>query len=794
MLKNYFISALRALKRQPYFSIVNILGLSTGISISLLLFIFIRHELSYDQFHTKKDRIYRLVSEYTTNDGRVGKTAISFGTLAPKAKENVAGVEGTVRILRGGNVDVLKNENSYLGKTLLLSDYSFFDVFSFKSLLAGNFSANAFNSGGLVMSEETALEIFGEIPTSQKEVTINGRTYPLLDIVEIPKTSHLQFDLLLSGETDSDWDLLANESGLEFWTYLLYAEGTDPELVTEKVLEIYDTDMTQRFESFISGVNNSLQPLTDIHLYSEDISTSPLAGSIKTIKILVVIDLLILLIAIFNFINLSTVSYEKRIKEIGVRKVLGAFRGNLITQYLTESILVTLMSFALALVIVQLLIQPLGEVLRINAEAAYWSSPATILIFVAAAVILGLISGLYPALLISSFSPNKILRKQVFQSKGKNRITTIMVGFQFVIAIVLLINLGYFKSQIEFMKSTNPGFNQDHIIVVDNLNDQLRSRIETIETELRQIPQIKTLSIAQSIPSGGTSGQIAYLEGQDPNSAMAISEIRTQTGFLETFEIPLVQGRDFDPQLTTDKAAFIVNESAVKKLFPEGGDPINRNLVVGDRKGPIIGVIKDFHNESLKYEIEPLMISMDTPYGVLLSVKTKGTNIPETLESIEKTLTDIDPNYSMSHFFMDQRLENQYRAEKRSIQLISWSSIIASVLSLVGLLALTNFSIAKRTKEVAVRKVLGAKLGNLNWVLSKGFLTTILIANLIAVPLGSWLSSQWLSEYAYRISVAQSWFILPAAIVISVLIPALLISFETIRKARENPASVLRAE
>lgn len=794
MLRNYFISAIRALRRQPYFSLVNIVGLSTGISISLLLFIFIRHELSYDQFHEKKDRIHRVISGYTTNNGRVIKTAISFGTLAPKTVEDIAGVEDAVRLLRGGNVDLVHNQNNFLGKTLILSDYSFFNVFSFKSLLAGNFNANAFNNGGLVMSEETALEIFGKIPLSPEEVIINGKTYPLLDVIEIPKTSHLQFDVLIAGETDSEWDLIAYDSGLEFWTYLLYAEGVDAESTGEQVLDIYDSEMSQRFSSFTSSIHNSLQPLTEIHLYSEDISTSPERGSIETIRILVVIDLLILLIAVFNFINLSTVSYEKRIKEIGVRKVLGAFRGNLISQFLTESVFVTILSFAFALFLIQALIEPLGEALTINAEVTYWNSFPTLLILFSAAIALGLITGLYPALLISSFSPNRILRKQVFHSKGKSRVTSLMVGFQFVIAIVLLINLGYFKTQIQFMKSSNPGFNQDHVIVIDNLNDIHKEQLLTIENGLKQLPQVENFSMAQSMPGGGASGQIAYLDGQDPNSAMAISEIRTQTGFLETFEIPLVAGRDFNPDLATDKEAFILNEEAIKKLFPEGGDPINQSIVVGNRKGPIIGIMKDFHNASLKYQIEPLMISMDTPYRVLLSVKTKGTDIPETLAGLEKTLTEIDPNYSMSHFFLDERLESQYRTEKRSIQLISWSSIIASMLSLVGLLALTSFSIAKRSKEIAVRKVLGAKLTNLNWVLSKGFFLTILIANLVAVPLGSWLSSQWLREYAYRISMAQSWFILPVAIIISIFIPSLLISIETIRKARENPASVLNPE
>ncbi|WP_420386682.1 FtsX-like permease family protein [Roseivirga sp.] len=793
MFRNFIISAWRSLKRQPYFSAINILGLSTGIAISILLLVFINHELRYDQFHTKKDNIYRVVSGYTTNDGYVAKTAISFGNLAPSLSSQVPGIANAVRILRGGQKDIIWNDNSYLSNTLLYTDDSFFDLFSYQSL-TGPVSQESFNAGGLVMSKELAVSLFGQVPSDMKELVIDGKTYPLLAVIDVPKTSHLQFDILLSGQMEPDWDLLANESGLEFWTYLLYEKGADASAVTEQVEQIYDEAMAKRFASFVSDVHNTVQPLSDIHLYSSDISTSPERGNIETIRILAVIDVLILLIAIFNFINLSTVSFEKRIKEIGIRKVLGAYRQSLMKQYLIESVLLSLLSLVVSLLMVSLLIDPVGRALSIEASLSSLNLFYFAGILIAAAIVLGLLAGIYPALLVSSFNPNKILKGQAIHVKGKNMTTQIMVGLQFVIAIVLLINLGFFKLQMNYMISSNPGFNQEHVVVVDNMNEMLKENIDVIQSRLEQLPEIEQFAITQAVPGSGTSGQVAYLEGHDPNSAMGIAEIRTIKGFAETFEIPLVMGRDFDPSLKTDENAFMINEAAVKQLFSEGGNPINAQMVVGNRKGPIIGVMKDYHYQSLKYKIQPLMISLDHPYRMQLAVRANGSQMSQALNSLEDILVEVDPSYSMSYFFLDDSLEQLYSNEKRNTKLVSWSSLIASVLSLVGLVALTSFSISRKRREIAVRKVLGAEILNLNWILTRGFLTIILIANLIALPLGVWLSNSWLNDYAYRISGASSWYILPVAVALSLLIPLFLISFEVLKRSGENPAEVLRAE
>lgn len=794
MVKNYLRSSFRALKRQSVYAFVNLFGLTAGLAVSILLFVFIKHELSFDEFHAQSDRIHRVVSHYTTNKGGVGQTAISFGTLAPAINSEIPEIEETVRVLRGGNVDVRYNNNNFLGKRLLFTEYSFFQIFSFKSLLASGFSKTSFESGGLVMSHQTALELFGKVPQEPVELTINGKQYPLLDIVEVPKTSHLQFDILLAGKTDPDWDDLVQYSGLEFWTYILYHEGANVENANRKVKQVYDKQMSDRFNDFVAEVDNWVQPLAEVHLYSEDITTSPQRGSIQTLKTLIVIDILILLIVVFNFINLSTATYEKRIKEIGIRKVLGAFRGNLIAQFLTESVMLTVLGFTLAIFAAELLVRPFGNMLNISADIPYWSDPLLLVFMLSAAILLGVLAGLYPALFISSFSPNRILKRQVFSARGKNIATSITVGLQFVIAIVLLTNLGYFKAQIGFMKDKNPGFNQEHVVVINNVNDKLKGQLKTIETELSQIPNLKQLSAAQSVPGAGTSGQTIYLDGQNANTAIPISEIRTQFGFLKTFEIPLVAGRDFDINLESDKKGFILNEAAINSLFPEGGDPISKIVKVGNRKGPILGVMKDYHNRSLKYKISPLMITLDPPYRLMLALKINPEGMDKTLSQVEEVLTAIDPSYSMSYSFLDEDLANQYRSEERSTAIISWSSLLAAILSLIGLLALTSFSIAKRTKEVAIRKVLGARILSLNWTLIKGLGLILVVSNLIANPIAWWTSQQWLTGYAYQIGNGQSWFIVPLVVLTSLTIPLILISIEVIKKAKQSPVDVLRSE
>ena len=438
MIKNFFISTIRAFRRQKIYTSINISGLSVGIAVSLMLFLFIRHELSYDQFHEKGDRIFRVISRYTGSNGNTNQNAITFGSVAPEINKQIPEVEHATRIYNGRSRDIVYNQTTYQRHKFYYADHEFFSIFSFNSLYGNHPNKPDFDNGGVVISETLANTIFGnKVPLGQL-LNIDGKDYSIVDVVNVPVKSHLQFDVLLSIENIEDLYDWSYHSGLDFHSYGLYRENTNHEAVNEKISELYNTQMNDRFANFITDSDNFVQPMSDIYLRSEGINSNLGEGSLKTIYILGGINLLILLIAVINYVNLTTAQYEKRIREIGVRKVIGANRKQLVFQFLGESVLLTLISFAGALGLTQLVFDAFGNLMQITAKIDYWSDPAILMTLLASALVLGIISGLYPALYISSFSSTKILKRDFPGMRKGTKGGKILVAIQFLIAIVLV--------------------------------------------------------------------------------------------------------------------------------------------------------------------------------------------------------------------------------------------------------------------------------------------------------------------------------------------------------------------
>lgn len=794
MIKSFLTSAFRAISRQKVFSTINILGLSTGISVSLMLFLFIQHELSFDKFHEKGDRIFRVVSKYTTNSGRNSTMGITFGSVVPEMRKDIPEVETATRIYNAGGTDIVAHETTYQDHELYYTDRAFFDVFSFASVYGSDIDKTAFDNSGIVISEKLANTIFGEKVPLGQTLKMDGAEYTILDVVSVPKKSHIQFDLVVSLENIEGLHNWAYKSGLDFHSYGLYSQNSSPEAVNEKISKLYNDQMNQRFDDFIASCDNYVQPLDEIYLKSENIQNNLGAGSINTIYILAGIDLLILLIAIINYVNLTTAQYEKRIKEIGVRKVIGADRKHLVTQFLGESVVLTLLSFITALGLTQLLFKPFGTLMQIDAEITYWQQPQVLIILLAVVALLGLASGLYPALFISSFSPSKILKRNFPGMKKGTRGSKVLVTLQFIIAIVLVINLAFLNAQIGYVKNKELGFNKDQVLVVNNVSERQKVAYETIAAELANSPNILEVTASQTALGTGTSGQTVHLKSADAKTAQPIGELRTQHNFINTYDIALIKGRDFSRDLVTDKEAFIINESGEKMLFPDGTDPIGQVIVMAGRVGPIIGVVEDFHYTNLKRQIAPLILSQGDPYRLAISVKLNTANLQSSLKHIESVLQQADPEYQLGYYFLDDYFNNMFEAEERNASLISYSSLIAVIISLVGLVALISHSLAKRMKEVAIRKVLGAKFKQLLWVLTKEFYWVILIANMLAIPIAILVINQWLPAFAYRLNIGSEWPVFLLVAMLSFGVALLMILNQVIRRTRANPAEVLANE
>nr|WP_255552023.1 ABC transporter permease [Roseivirga sp. E12] len=794
MFKNFIISALRSIKRQKAFSFINIIGLAVGISVSLMLFLFIQNEIQYDKFHENREDIFRVVSRYTTTKGNTNSSAITFGSVVPEMVKAIPEIQYATRIYNFGNVEISLNQTKFKDQTMYFSDHDFFEIFSFKPLYSQQISETAFGNNGVVVSAILAKTLFGDSSPIGEVIKILEQDYTIVSVVDVPKKSHLKFDLIVSLNGFPDLHDWAYKSGLDFHSYGMYADGVDHSTVDTKICELYNDQMDQRFADFTSASDNYVQPFNDIYLNSQGIANNIKVGSRQTMYVLTGINILILLIAIINYVNLTTAQYEKRIKEIGVRKVIGANRNSLIVQFLGESTVITLLAFAIALGITQFLIEPFGKIMQIEAEVTYWSQPLVILGMVCAVILIGIISGIYPALFISKFKPSKILKKDFSSLKRGTIGSKVLVTLQFVIAIVLVINFTFIHKQISYIKNIDLGFSKDQILVVNNLSTKIRSSYETVEAEILNSPNVLELTSSQSALGRGSSGQTAHLASESPNTAQPIGELRTGHNFIKTYGLEITEGRDFSKNLLTDKDAFLINESGKKLLFAGEESPVGKSIVVAGRKGQVIGVVKDFNYTNLKRQISPVVISLGSPYRLELSLKINTSNIQETIAHVESSLKKVDPDYEIGYYFLDDYFNNMFEADERNASLISYASILTILISLVGLVALIGHGLTKRMKEVAIRKVLGAKIKQILWGLIKEYYWIIIISNILAIPLALVAMNKWLPTFAYRIDPADYWMLFVKISCLSLLLALVIILIQVYKRSRMNPVEILGNE
>lgn len=790
MLKNYFLTAIRHLLRQRVFSLITILGLSIAITISILLYLFVQHELSYDKFNANYDSIYRVVSRFTDNKGQPHQYAISLGMLAPELQEQFPEIQNTVRLYYSRHREVEHDKQRFGDLQMYYADSAFFQMFTYETV-AGTLQNSLQQKAQAVISHELAQKLYGtENPVGQT-FWLEDQLFTVAGVVEVPANTHLPFDAVFSIESFQHLETFVKDGGLEFITYYQLKSGVDKTEVTTKIKAFYDEMLNKRFARMDVKADNYMQPLSRVHLYSGGISSTAISGDIQTVYIVIFLSFFILLIAIINFVNLITARSESRSKEIGLRKVVGAHRSDLITQFIGEAILVVFIAFVLALFFVELLLGQFGQLLNRELTSVYWNEWLMLAGFVVFIVFIGSVAGFYPALYLSRFRAVRILKGGTSTGKRLNPMTKILVVLQFSIAILLITNLLFLNQQISYMKNKSLGFDKEQIVVVPNISAKLSESGEAIGNELRKLPAVIDVSATQGVPGGGFSGQNIHIEGEAPESGIMINENRTFYGFVSTFGLELLHGRDFSPDRLSDQQAFILNETAVKQLFPENPNPVGQRLVLSNRQGELIGVVKDFHYSSLRTKIEPFVISLDPPFRLVLAVKIKTGNTSQTLDDIENVLKKFDSAYRFDYYFLDEAFDKMYRNEERNTRLITYSALLAIVLSMVGLLALSLLVVVRRTKEIAVRKVLGASMSNIISILTRDVVKWVAVANVIALPLSYWLITKWLQNFAYTISIAAHWWIFVVSAVLSVAVALLTILYQVIKAASANPVDAL---
>jgi putative ABC transport system permease protein len=807
MLKNYIKTAFRSLRKNTGFTAINILGLSVGLATCLLIVFYVIDELSYDRFNKKADRIARVNFEIKFG----GNNSVYAQTMAPLAqvlKNEFPAVETAVRLQGRGGVHVKKNNENIQEDMMVYSDPGLFDVFTLP-VINGNPATALVEPNSVVITESIAKKYFNSVDVVGKTLVLNDtQNYKITGVIkDIPKQSHFNYDFFLSMSSNGDskettW--LSNN----FNTYVLLKPGADfkklnaqlPALMRKRInIELQSViHLTMdEFEKAGNYFRMNLTPLTDIHLYSNRVGELGHNGSIQYVYILSAIALFILLIACVNFMNLSTARSSNRAREVGVRKVLGSPRKSLIAQFLTESILVTFVSTLIAIVLAWVMLplfnQMASKELAITSQSFIWLLP----VMIAISLVIGCLAGFYPAFFLSAFQPVDVLKGKLSTGFKGGRLRSFLVVFQFSISIILIIGTLVIYNQLNYIQHKNLGYDRNQVLIVKNTG-ALGNQAKIFKQEIKQLQGVDDATMTGYLPTADYRNTSAVFQDPtlDQKRGILPQVWSVDEDYLNTLGIKMISGRNFSTQLHTDSSGVIINETAARLLGLKSplNKPIYRpmdNSGKNIKRFTIIGVIKDFHFSSLRDNISPVTLYLEENNGAL-SVRVHTKNIPALLTQIESKWRSLAPNQHFAYSFMDQDFEATYRSEQRVGKIFVVFTSLAIAIACLGLFGLAAYAAEQRTKEIGIRKVLGADVSVIVAMLTKDFIKLVFIAILISSPLAWFFMQKWLQGFAYRVNF--QWWIVALAGAGALLIAFLTISFQSIKSALANPVKSLKSE
>ncbi len=807
MINNYLRIAFRNAWRNRGYTLINMLGLAIGLASSIMILLFVLDEWSFDRHNEKFHDIYRICIRGKIQGNEL-EAALSNAPMGATLKNEFPEVREFTRLFTfDGDPIVRYGERVFVEEDFLYADSTFFNVFTAPALY-GEPARMLNRPHTVVLTEETARKYFGSTdPVGELlEVGSEGQQYEVTGVVRgFPPNSHFRFDMLASMASIyiGEWDQWLGNNN---YTYIVLDEGRSPSEVEAKfpaLLEKYmgpqlEELLHMSMEEFFEAGNSYgyfLQPLKMIHLESDlQFEINP-GGSRTSVVIFSVIAIFLILIASINFMNLATASASRRATEVGIRKLAGAVRGKLVRQFLSESFLITLLALGIAVVLVELFLPSFNQLAE-KSLALSDIRPAQLvagLLFLL--VLVGFASGSYPAFFLSSFKPVDVLKTGAMRGVRGSFLRSILVTFQFVITIVLFICTLIISRQMKYIHEKDLGFNKHNLVVIDR-GYVLDESTEAFRQELLKNPAILQVSASSAVP-GGLIGDNAYLpEGADYGETHAINNIFADWTFNQTYELEMVEGRWFRPDNPTDSSALILNEAAVKALGFT--DPLNSRLFVTfgeeeDREAlPVIGVVRDFHFQSLHQEIRPLIMRFLGGNAYQVTVRIDGNRIPETLQYIEETWNGFVEQQPVQMTFLEDDLARQYSNEEKTATLFFIFSVLAILIAALGLLGLASFSAAQRTKEVGIRKAMGASLGSVLVTLSREFVWLILVATLLAWPLAYFFMNNWLRDYPERVPLDPAIFIFST--LLAFVIASVTVLLRVYQAASMNPVHSLRYE
>ncbi|MEQ8927894.1 MAG: FtsX-like permease family protein [Fulvivirga sp.] len=783
MFKHNLLLTLRSFKRFKSSFLINLVGLTAGLVCTLLIYLWVMDELNMNRFHEKNDRLYRVMEHQHYADD-IMTTTSTPGLLAETLKNEIPEIEhaATTTWVNSNTLSIgehnVKADGFYVGP-------DFFNLFSFG--LHENPDVVLKNKNSIVISESLANQLFGTKDNVVGKVVEyeHDEEFIVSGVFEgTPRHSSIQFDFVLSFEKfkdDNSWVTNWGNNGPS--TYITLVKGANAEDVSNKITNF----IKERDED--SHITLFIRKYSDLYLYGNYVNGKQDGGRIEYVQLFSLVAIFILVIACINFMNLSTARATRRMKEVGIKKAVGAKRSGIILQYLSESVLITFFSLLLSLFFIWLLLPQFNDITNKQIELDFNTSFLFSLFGVLA--LTGLLAGSYPALYLSGFNTVRILKGEIKGSLGELWSRKGLVVFQFTLSVILIVSVIVIYKQIQFVQNKNLGYNNENIIYF-GIEGQVKDNTETFLNELKKVPGVLNASnIGHSLIGRQNNTSGLEWEGKNPDDLILFENMRVGYDFFETMDMEIIQGRGFAKNMAADSTKIMINETALDIMGFE--NPIGQIITLwGDNKMEIIGIVKDFHYQSLHSEVEPAFFILDSKNTWTIMTRIEAGNQKEILESISSFYSDYNPGFVFDYQFLDERFQRQYAAEERVASLSQYFAILAILISCLGLFGLAAFTAERRIKEIGIRKALGSSATNIILLLSGDFTKLVLLAIAIALPISYYLISIWLERFAFRIELSYWLFILAA--VVSIIIAWLAVGSQAIKAANVNPAKCLRSE
>ena len=804
MIKNYLLTALRSIRRHQLYSVINVLGLTVGLSCVLLIVTYVYHELQYDQFHEHKDRIVRASIEYGEG-GVVAKAAVSPTAVLPAFQREFPEVVGGVRLYATSR-PVQQGDQSFQETQFFFADSTFFSVFSFP-LIQGNPVTALVAPQSVVLTASVAEKYYGKQWSEQnivgKSLLIGtDRTaYQITGVMADPPVSSHIYPRLVASTTSLDWFQEETWFSANEYTYLLLGKPEAIHSLREKIPALLKREVPADFVGTDGYVKYNLLPLTDIHLRSSMDGEIEAGGDYRYVYIFLAIALLILLVACINYVNLTTARATHRAREVGMRKVLGAYRSQLFGQFVGEAAMITALSMLASLVLAHLLLPYFQQLAQRDFTLDYLGQPFTIVCIVGTGILVSLLAGAYPALILSSFRPAQVLKGKLRSIGSGGSLRQGLVVFQFAISTFLIISTLVIYQQLDFIQQQKLGYNKDQLVALP-LDDLVEERYDALKAELKKQSPVEEVSTAYETPTDVQGGYALSRTGTSDKFTMASTGLPVGQDFLATTGLELIAGQDFTSadlaaiekdSFDTRTYGFLINETAARALGFSAEEALQQNITMTGRGSVLRGVVKDFHFGSLHKKIEPLIIFFEPRQTHVILVRMAHDSHPSVaLATLEEAWNQVIQHRPFEATFLDDEFDALYTAEQQAGKLFNVFAAVAIFIACLGLFGLTAFTTVQRAKEIGIRKVLGASVLNIVMLLSQGITKLILIALVVAVPVSYYLMSRWLEGFAYRIDVPVAGLVLAGVAALSVA--WLTVSYQATRAATANPVDALGNE